>query len=100
MTRFETIDEAINFQADGNYNKVVSMFMELHVKLNEPPESQVEILFYQKYGNMLKEAENLLLHYKKYKDPMAMYQAFEIYLQLHTVLKESMKELETVESFD
>lgn len=96
MSRFETIDEAINYQSEGKYDIVVKMLMDVHAKLNNPPESQVEIVFYQKYGNMLKDAENLLQNYRRYRDPMAMYQAFDIYLQLHTILKESMKELETV----
>ena len=96
MIRFETIDEAINYQSEGKYDIVVKMLMDVHAKMSNPPESQVEIVFYQKYGNMLKDAENLLQHYRKYRDPMAMFQAFDIYLQLHTILKESMKELETV----
>jgi FKBP12-rapamycin complex-associated protein len=92
----EAINEAMTYQAEGKYDLVAKIFLDLHSKMDTPPESQIEMFFYEKYGNMLKEAENLLLHYKKYQDPMAMYQAFEYYIQLQSVLEKSMKDLETI----
>jgi FKBP12-rapamycin complex-associated protein len=92
----ETIDEALKYQAEGKYDIVLKIMMDLHKKSREDPESQNEVLFYQKYGFLIREAENYLNQYKKYKDPLATCQACEIYIQLLKEIEESMNGIETV----
>lgn len=91
------IDEALKYQTEGKYDVVVQLMTEVHKKFNQPPESQNEIYFYQKYGYSIREAEGYLLQYKKYKDPLAMVQAYDIYIQLLKEFEELMKGVETVE---
>ena len=59
------IDEALKYQAEGKYEVVVKIMMDLHRKFNQPPESQNEIYFYQKYGMLIREAESYLLQFIK-----------------------------------
>jgi FKBP12-rapamycin binding domain len=98
LTRLEMIDEALKYQAEGKYDVVVKIMRDLHKKVNEPPESQNEIFFYQKYGMAIREAESYLLQYQRYRDPMSMVQACEVYIQLLKDIEDHMKGVETVES--
>jgi hypothetical protein len=95
-SRLEMIDEALKYQAEGKYEVVVKIMMDLHRKFNQPPESQNEIYFYQKYGMLIREAESYLLQYSKYQDPLAMVQACDIYIQLLRDIEEVMKGAEIV----
>lgn len=92
------IDEALKYQGEGKYDVVVKIMRDLHNKVNEPPESQNEIYFYQKYGVAIREAECYLLQYERYRDPMSLVQACEIYIQLLKDIEEHMKGVETVGS--
>jgi hypothetical protein len=71
--------------------------MELHKKFNQPPESQNEIFFYQKFGTLIREAEGYLHLFMTYKDNLALLQANSIYGYLCHEMDESMKGVDTVD---
>lgn len=94
----EIINEVIQFAVDGKFDMVAKIMLELHAKIRKPPGSQNEILFYQRYGSILREAELLLEQYLKYRDPNSMYQVFDIYILISTELEEKIKAIETVDT--
>lgn len=93
------IDEALKYQTENKYDVVIKIMMELIRKLNAPPESQNETYFYQRYGPQIRESEAYLMHYNRYKDPLAMGQACEIYIQILKDIEDNMKGVETVSSW-
>lgn len=92
------IDEALKYQSEGKFDMVVKIMNDLHLKVNAPPESQNEIHFYQKYGSAIREAESYLLQYQKYRDPMSMVQACEIYILLLKDIEDQLVGVKTVAS--
>ena len=90
------IDEALKYQMERKYDIVLKIMMDLIRKMPSPPESQNEVFFYQRYGAQIHESECLLVHYTKYKDPMAMVQACEIYVNIVRDIQENMKGVENV----
>lgn len=92
----EMINEVIQFAVDGKFDMVAKIMLDLHAKIRKPPGSQNEVLFYQRYGSILREAELILEQYLKYRDPNSMYQVFDIYIPISTALEENIKAIETV----
>jgi hypothetical protein len=72
--------------------------MELHNRMQADPESQHEIYFHQRYGYIIREAENYLRQYVLLRDHIAMDHAWEIYTRIFRDIEQSMKLVENVPS--
>lgn len=92
----EFMDEAFKYMKEGNYQMGIQIMADLHKRTESDPESHNEILFYQKYGYLIKEAENYKQQYLRYNDVVAMYSVGEIYNQLFTSMREEMDSMQTV----
>lgn len=90
------IDEAAKYQPEEKYDSVIKIMMELHNKMHAEPESQHEIYFYQRYGYVIREAENYLTQYLHLRDHIAMDHAWEIYTRIFRDIEQSMKLVENV----
>ena len=88
---------AFEYFGEEKYDLMANIMLELHKSSEGPPKSQNDAQFYEKFGGAIYEARTYLDLYLKYKDHLALCQAFEIYLVITREMEDRLGGLETVD---
>ena len=92
----EVIKEAnIMYYSEENTQEAIKLLLDMHERMEKPPETMNEISFYQVYGSKLSTAESWLRKYLISKNELDINQAFNIYLEVFfCVYKKEVENLE------
>jgi len=87
---YEAIEECAKYMFNSkDINKFISVFLPLHKKLKNKPETMYEIHFYQLYKNYLDEAEEYLKYYLETKEMIYLKLAWELYHSIYKKIKDN-----------
>ena len=91
---YEAIEECAKYMFNSkDINKFISVFLPLHKKLKNKPETIYEIHFYQLFKNYLDEAEEYLKYYLETKEILYLKVSWEIYHSIYKKIKDNFNTL-------
>ena len=93
---FETIEDSSKLFQNGEYLSMVEHMKRLHLKLNNHFDNMYEINFYQLYGCLLKEAEEMIQEYMENHNDEIIKEAWEIYHIIYRNIAEDFKQFDSI----
>jgi len=87
---YDILDAIFDAFVKMEFEKVYKVMSNMHSKIKKEPKSQNEVWFFQKYEHLIMKADYYLSKYNVMKDPLPMFQALEIYIKMHDMMKTSI----------
>ena len=92
----EAIEDITRIFQNGDYSTFKKQMMKLHEKMRKQPNSMYEMNFYQNFYAELKEAEENLLLYEKFKKPEYIRTSWELYHNMYKKMDELYKSFQII----